>query len=72
MKGSNDIWLGGPIAMSIPTWYQHARTLWWAQVKASCRNALGLSSLVLLSLFVSQHALAAKCLYISSYHRGYA
>jgi hypothetical protein len=72
MKGSNDTWLGGRIAMSIPTWYQHASTLRWAQVKAACRSALGLSILVVLSLFVTQHALAAKCLYISSYHRGYA
>jgi hypothetical protein len=35
MKGSNDTWLGGPTAMSIPTWHQHASTLRWAQVKAT-------------------------------------
>jgi ABC-type uncharacterized transport system substrate-binding protein len=37
-----------------------------------CRTALQLSMLVVLSLLTTRPALAAKCLFISSYHQGYA
>jgi len=58
--------------MSRPASDQMDRRAQGAWARASSRRVVQLSLLVLLSLCITRQAFAAKCLFISSYHRGYA
>jgi len=62
----------GATAMSRPASDQMDRRAQGAWARASSRRVVQLSLLVLLSLCITRQAFAAKCLFISSYHRGYA
>lgn len=72
VKGHKHIWPGALPAVAQPARSQCGRTEQRAWTKTPSKNVLRLSLLVLLSLCLTRHALAAKCLFISSYHRGYA
>jgi ABC-type uncharacterized transport system substrate-binding protein len=58
--------------MSRPVCDQHGSTAQRVWTTLFCRTVLQLSMLVVLSLLIAPHAFAAKCLFISSYHQGYA
>lgn len=72
MKGYNDASVEGSTPMSMPAYAQHGRTEQRTRAKPSCKGVWQLSMLVLLSLLMTGRAFGAKCLFISSYHQGYA
>ncbi len=72
MKGNNDARTGKPTAVSNPTYSRHGRTDQRAGVNTPISNVLQLCILLFLTLFISRDTFAAKCLFISSYHKGYA
>lgn len=72
MNGCDNPWIGKAMTMSTPGYPQHGRTARQSSAKLSARGAWLLSILVLLSLVMTGRAFGAKCLFISSYHQGYA
>src|SRR5512132_3857030 len=61
-----------PTAMLRPVYLQHGRTARRALAKLSFGGAWVLSMLFLLSVVMTGRAFGAKCLFVSSYHQGYA
>jgi len=69
MKAHN---YGALTAMSMSAYVQHSSTAQRTWAKTSCKGVWQVGMLVLLSLLMTGRAYAAKCLFISSYHQGYA